>query len=86
MLDVLVRRLGTMMARSGILCPSARSAGPVGGWLSGCPPTGHPETAFTWIKPERKRPPPTDGGLDHCGGANCYSAAILSACAVQSMM
>ena len=38
------------------------------------------------ITPQRKRPPPADGGLDHCGGAGCYSAAIRSACAVRSMM
>jgi hypothetical protein len=31
----------------GITCPSARSAGPVGGWPSDCPPTGHPKTAYT---------------------------------------
>lgn len=28
----------------GPLGASARSAGPVGGWPSGYPPTGHPET------------------------------------------
>lgn len=38
------------------------------------------------ITPERKRPPPADGGLDHRGGAGCYSATIRSACAVRSMM
>jgi len=32
---------------SGHFCPSARSAGPVGGWPFGCQPTGHPETIHT---------------------------------------
>jgi hypothetical protein len=40
----------------------------------------------TRITPQRKRPPPADGGLDHFAGAGCYSAAILSACTVRSMM
>lgn len=40
----------------------------------------------TSITPQRKEPPPADGGLDHFGGAGCYSAAIRSACAVRVMM
>jgi len=40
----------------------------------------------TGMTRKHKRPPPADGGLDHFGGAGCYSAAIRSACATRSMM
>ena len=48
------------------------------------PVTLKPST--TWIKLQHKKPPPADGGLEYFIGAGCYSAAILSACAVRSVM
>jgi len=54
--------------------------------ITGLAPWGNLKPPSAMIRHNTKRPPPADGGLDPFGGANYYSAAILSACAVCFMM